>query len=423
MHKDGTRFEKTVLKNGLRVISEHLPAVHSVALGVWIDVGSRNEHPEDNGICHFIEHMLFKGTKRRNAKELASALESLGGALNGFTSREQTCYHARFLDRHFDTAVDVLADMSSHPTLAPTHIAKEKGVVCEEIKETLDSPSDRIHDVFARAFWGKHPLGQPIMGSQENIKAMTRSRIVNFIKGNYRSESIVVAAAGSVDHKKLVETVKRKFKFTPGLGEPPQPAVHPNKRVVTHETDKNNQVHLCLGFPSIGYGSELRMAVLALSSYLGGGMSSVLFQKIREERGLAYSVFSFNDFYRDSGVFGAYIATDTKHVKKALAVILEETRRMKKKKLPSSQLAKVKSQMQGHLILGMESTNSRMNRIARQELMIGRYQTIDELIRDVDAITPNQILELSNLIFDEEKITVAALGPVQKNALDSAFKS
>lgn len=418
---DGSVYRKTELRNGLRIVTETLPSVRSIAIGVWVDVGSRHEAPAENGLSHFVEHMLFKGSRKRSARELAAALETLGGSLNGFTSREQTCYYARVLDEHLPIAVDVLADLTCNATLTTTHVNREKQVVCEEIKEALDNPSDKIHDLFSQTFWGKHPLGQPIMGTQSNIKSLTRPRVVDFVKKNYRAESIVIAASGSVDHNQLVKLVKKYFRFEAGASAPASRADEPTERRINIESNSQKQTHVCLGFPALPYESEERMTLLALSSYLGGGMSSVLFQKIREDRGLAYSVYSFNDFYRDTGIFGVYLGTDKKHLTKGVELILAELKTMRKKRLGSSDLNKLKSQMKGHLILSQESTNSRMNRLARQELLIGSYQPLTEMVTDIEAVSASKLQELANLLFDLSRAQVAVLGPVAKGALDGAF--
>ncbi|MBK7141386.1 MAG: insulinase family protein [bacterium] len=395
--------------------------MRSIAIGVWVDVGSRNETPEENGLSHFVEHMLFKGSHKRSARELAAALETLGGSLNGFTSREQTCYYARVLDEHLPIAVDVLADLTCNATLTAQHVNREKQVVCEEIKEALDNPSDKIHDVFSRTFWGKHPLGQPIMGSQEIIKGLTRPGVVDFVKKNYRAESIVIAASGSISHERIVALVKKHFKFGEGASAPAPRANEPATLKINIESNRSKQTHVCIGFPALPYESTERMTLLALSSYLGGGMSSVLFQKIREDRGLAYSVYTFNDFYRDTGIFGIYLGTDQKHLNKGVDLILTELKNMRKKKLATSDLNKLKSQMKGHLILSQESTNSRMNRLARQELLIGGYQPLTDMVTEIEAVSAKRLQDLANRIFDESRAVAAVLGPVPKGALDGAF--
>ncbi|MFZ5981766.1 MAG: M16 family metallopeptidase, partial [Candidatus Zixiibacteriota bacterium] len=280
-------FQKTTLKNGLRVITEKIPSVRSISIGVWIDVGSRNEKPSENGLSHFIEHLVFKGTRKRTAKQIASSLESIGGSLNGFTSREHTCFTARVLDFYLDEAIDVLADMACNASFTPVNIKREGLVICEEIKEVLDNPADYIHDLFSETFWGKHPLGQPIMGAPENITGMTRSKMLNFLKKHYRNESVVIAVSGSVSHAKLVRLVKEKFHFEDGPVEPPDIPIRTRERAVKIVKDNNQQTHYCIGFPGVAYTNPEKFTVMSLNSYLGGGMSSVLFQKIREEKGLA----------------------------------------------------------------------------------------------------------------------------------------
>lgn len=414
-------YRKSVLKNGLRIVTESFPAVRSVSLGVWIDVGSRNENPAENGLSHFIEHMLFKGTRRRDARELAAALESLGGGLNGFTSREQTCYYARCLDEHLPVAVDVLADLACHSRLAAAHMEREKQVVNEEIKEALDTPSDRIHDLFAHAYWGNHPLGQPIMGTMENINRVTRPQTIAFMKRHYRSGSIVIAACGAISHEQVVRLVKKSFEFDQGNSELPLVARRSKEREIMLESDDNKQAHFCIGFPAPRYDAPEKMTTLALSSYLGGGMSSVLFQKIREDLGLAYSVYTFNDFYRDSGVFGVYLGTDGKRIRQACELVLHELRKLKKQKLSTLQLHKLKSQMKGHLVLSQESTNSRMNRLARQELMTGQYQPLEKLLKEIDAVTASAMSRMAERVFDESKAAVTVLGAVPKGVFDGVI--
>ena len=365
---DSGLYRKTRLRNGVRVVTERLPSVRSISIGVWVDVGSRNETPEENGLSHFIEHLVFKGTRSRNARQIASALESIGGSLNAFTSREQTCFTARVLDDFLPEAIDVLADITCRATFTPTNMKRERLVICEEIKESLDNPTDLIHDLFAQTFWGKHPLGQPIMGSLESMQKMPRARLMKFLNRHYRSGSVVVAASGSIHHDRLVKMVRDKFNFPEGQADaaPQAERIDPERIVLQH--DDSSQTQFCLGFPGFAYADRRKMVMMVLSSYLGGGMSSVLFQKIREQRGLAYSVFAYHDFFRDSGIFGVYLGTDQTHVRQAYDLIMAECRRMKKRKLSANTLDQVKAQIKGHLTLGMEATSNRMNRIGRQEL-------------------------------------------------------
>lgn len=419
--KKSCPYQKTTLKNGLRVITEKIPSVRSITLGVWADVGSRNETSEENGITHLIEHIVFKGTKKRSAKDIASSLESIGGILNAFTSREQTCYIARILDEHLEEAVDVLSDITCNATLTPVNIQREKKVVCEEIKETKETPAEHIHDIFATTFWGSHPLGQPILGQMDNIIQVPRLKIVNYIKQNYKTASIVIAASGSVSHRKLVDLVKKKFHFPDGIAAKYQKAARTVNRNIIFKSNKNKQVHLCLGYPGIEYASKEKMTALVLSSYLGGGMSSILFQKIREEKGLAYTVYTYLDFYRDAGIFGAYLATDKNNLKQSVKIVLEELQKIKKKRLSKDKLDKVKAQLKGNLTLGMESTSNRMNRLARYELMMGSYYSLKQTLVAIDRVTPADVLQLANRIFDKSQIAISVLGPAEKNVLDNVL--
>jgi predicted Zn-dependent peptidase len=410
-------YKKTTLKNGLRVITESLPAVRSVSLGVWVDVGSRHETNEENGVSHLIEHMVFKGTGRRSSRDIASSLESLGGALNGWTSRENTCYTARVLDEHLGEAVDVLADIACNPRMTAHNLNREKLVICEEIKESLDNPGDKIHDLFARVYWGDHPLGNTIMGSQDNILNMTRARMMNYYRRGYSASNVVVAASGAVSHNKLVRLAREKFSFAEGNGTPAQSAEKTRSATVKVVRDKGAQTHLCLGLPGVAYGDANRMAVHSLVTYLGGGMSSVLFQKIREEKGLAYSVYCFHDYYADAGIFGTYMGTDGKAVPAALDIIRREFNKVKKRKLDSARLEQVKAQMKGQVMLALESTYNRMSRIARMELVMGQYLPLAATLKAIDAITPSDVLAQANAILHENAMAIAVLGPVKASVI------
>jgi predicted Zn-dependent peptidase len=416
---DAGVFRKTVLKNGLRVLTEKMPSVRSISLGVWVDIGSRNETGEENGMSHLVEHMLFKGTRRRSAKEIAASLEFIGGSLNAFTSKEQTCYVARVLDEHLDVAVDVISDMMCHSTFTPVNLKREKQVICEEIKESVDTPSEHIYDIFAETFWGARGLGRPTMGTMESVTKMPRRNILDYVKRNYRTNSIVVAASGYVSHRQLVDLVTRKFRFAQGAAPDAETSARDKNRNIRLQTDDNNQTHLCLGFPGVKYAAAEKMPMLVLNLYLGGGMSSVLFQMIREERGLAYSVYSFTDFYRDCGLLGAYLGTDRRHLSQAVDIVLREFNRMKSKRLPAAKLAQVKTQLKGNIMLGMESTSNRMNRLARQELAYGEYFPLERTMKEIDRVTSSDILELANRVFDDSQMAIAVLGPVDKNALDN----
>jgi len=411
-------YQKTILKNGLRIVTETIPSVRSISLGVWVDVGSRNETAQENGASHLIEHLVFKGTKKRTAKQIAASLEELGGSLNAFTSREQTCYTARILDEHLEDAIDVLSDITCRATFTPTNIRREKMVVAEEIKESVDNPGDLIIDLFCKTYWSRHPLGRPIMGSIETITNLPRAGILDYVKRNYRAGSIVIAAAGSVSHSKLVRLVKKYFDFAEGSAPPPEEQHRRVSKKIEIKSNKNQQTHVCLGFPGVELASKDKMTALSLSTYLGAGMSSVLFQKIREQLGLVYTVYTFNDFYRDTGIFGSYLGTSKPNLKRAVDIILKECYRMKKSRISTDTLDKVKAQLKGHITLAMESTSSHMSRLGRQELVTGKYQTLRQTLNDINRITPSNVMELANRIFDPSQLAVAVLGPADKDVFD-----
>jgi predicted Zn-dependent peptidase len=324
-------IKKTELPNGLRLLTERITSVRSIAIGVWVDVGSRNETREEGGVSHLIEHMHFKGTRSRSALKLANEIEQLGGALNAFTTREQTCYYARILDENLPQTIDVLSDMLMNSTFTPGNLKKEKQVVLEEIKETEDTPSEVVHDLFAETFWGDHPLGRPILGASDAISTMPRKTVMNYINRHYTAPKIVIAAAGNFRHDDLLKLVKKHFKF-PAQDAPPAEKAHgpETSRIKFVERDIA-QNHFVMGYPSMEFSHKTRFAALGLNFFLGGGMSSALFQDIREKRGLAYSVYSLQDFYRDAGSFGIYLSTDGRSLPLALNLLQKHVRKLKRK--------------------------------------------------------------------------------------------
>jgi predicted Zn-dependent peptidase len=362
---------------------------------------------------------LFKGTRRRNASQIASSLESLGGTLNAFTSREQTCFHALVLDEHLEQAVDVLTDIVSDSTISPVNIKREKLVVCEEIREVNETPADRIHELFSEVFWQGQSIGRPIMGSETSVMALSRKMITRYMADHYRTGRVVVAASGNVSHAKLVELVKNKFTFEPGNGGRGEPAVQPASGTIRTFQNGGSQTHFCLGFPGFGYSDLRKFPLLILHYYLGGGMSSILFQKIREQKGMAYTVYTFPDFYRDGGVFGVYMAADRVNLPQAADIILKEFRRLKKNRMPKAKLDRIKDQCKGHLILGMESTNGRMNRMARQEIMASSYTTFHDTARLIEKVKPGEVLEVARQVLSTERMIITTLG----SARDKDIKS
>ena len=407
-------YHKTVLNNGLRIITEKIPSVRSVSIGVWINVGSRDEIPAYNGISHFVEHMLFKGTRSQSARKIAASLESLGGSLNAFTSREQTCYHAYVLDEHLEQAVNVISDILMNSTVSPTNIQREKSVVVEEIREIVETPSDHIHELFSDSFWKGQPLGWPIMGSEQNVLKFDRGLIRRHMRTHYNAGRVVVAAAGNISHRKLVRLIKEKLDFPAGEDRPGERVAPPRGISVDLHRNGSNQTHLCLGFPGLSYDHPDKLKLLALHTYLGGGMSSILFQKIREEKGMAYSVYTFIDFYRDSGIFGAYLATDKRRLSESIRIMLNEFRKIRKYKLSDTKMETIKDQFKGYLLLGMESTSGRMNRLARQELNSEQYVSLSEAIRRINRINSRDLREIARIILNPENMVITALGSAQK---------
>lgn len=413
------RFAKTILPNGVRVVTERVPAIRSVAVGVWVEVGSRHERPGVNGISHFVEHMHFKRTKSRNARQIAQTLEALGGSLNAFTAREHTCYYARVLNRHLPAAMELLGDILNHSLYTPTDLGKEKSVVVEEIKDIADTPGEYIHDLFDARMWKGGALGQPIMGTAENIRALTRPALLTFLRDHYfQGPNIVVAATGDVSHAAVTEMARRYFRWSdarPTRNETPPESNGFSLKAFPRRT-KQSQV--CLGFPSIGFGDSDRYPLLAANTHLSGGMSSRLFQTVREKNGYCYNIISYQEFFRDAGVFCVHYGADARYVVKATALILKELRRLKERKLTATELHEVKQQLKGNLVLSLESMYNRMDRIARLELMLGRQISLDEGLRTIDRITAAQIRATANRIFDVDRLTMCTLGPTKQADLE-----
>lgn len=412
-------YNKTVLKNGVRVVTERVGQVRSVSIGAWIDVGSRDEAADEGGVSHFIEHMLFKGTKSRTARQIASSLESVGGSLNAFTGREHTCYFARVLDEHLDKAIDILSDILKNPLFNRSHLEKEREVILSEIKELEDSPADLAHDHLMSTVWKASPLGRPIIGTAESVLKLSRARLLDFMKRNYTSSRVVIAASGNLRHEDLVSRTRRKFKFNPDppaakeerLNTPAEP-----KRMVVKR--KTAQAHISLGVPTFPYSDRRRYALLVLSNILGGGMSSRLFQSIREKLGLAYSVYSFIDFFQDAGIFGIYMGTHKSNAVRVVELVLKEIRRFEKNGLSSTELSEAKHQLKGSLVLALENTSQRMNRLARSELFLRDYLELDEIIDSINRVRTKDLVGLAAELFRPERLSVVALGPLAKNALN-----
>ncbi|KPL00632.1 MAG: hypothetical protein AMJ90_07965 [candidate division Zixibacteria bacterium SM23_73_2] len=413
------QYNRTILKNGIRIVSEKIPWVSSVCLGVWVDIGSRNETPKESGVSHLIEHMLFKGTKKRTAKQIAITLESIGGSLNAFTGRENTCYYAKVMDRDLGVAVDLLSDIIKNPLFAPIDFKKEKRVIMEEINELEDSPSELIFDLFMESLYKKQALGKPILGTTDNIKRIKREEVLSYYRKNYISPKIVVSASGNVSHKSLVRRVKEKFNFNQDIFDSyPKGKEKPVSFSQMTLTRRDiAQTHICIGFPALDFNHSRKYPALVLSNILGGGMSSRLFQTVRENLGLVYNIQTFFDFYLDTGILGVYLATNSDDVHRAVEAVLGELFKVKKSRLPKTELENAKYNLKGNLILGAENVSYRMNRIARHELYSRTYRSLRKSISAVEKVEATEVKEVAKNILNPKKICVNILGPVKTNKI------
>ena len=409
----GAGFRRTTLANGLTVVSEYMPSVRSVALGVWVRRASVHERRDEMGVSHFLEHLVFKGTERRSAREIALSLESLGGSLDAFTSREHTSFQARVLDEHLPQAADVLCDLIFRPALRESDLSLERNVVLEEIAMVEDTPDDLVFELHNEALWGSHPYGYAILGTRETIGAMPVEAVRALHGSAYRPQHMVVAAAGRVQHDELLQILSRTgWDSFPG-GEPegpvvPEPVAEPPSR--RHIGRDGHQTHIVLGSPSVRYSDPRRYAVSLTGLMLGGGMSSRLFQRVREELGLAYSVYAFQSFHHDSGLQGIYAGTSPETAGRALDEILKELTRMAAEGFPVEEIEAGKNQLKGQLTLSLESPASRMYRVASSALYGEAFTPLDETLARIDAITPTQVAEACHDLFNPDRQTVVTLG-------------
>ncbi|MEW5875295.1 MAG: pitrilysin family protein [Candidatus Zixiibacteriota bacterium] len=411
------KFQKTVRKDGLRIVTETMPGQRSLALGIWFDVGSRYEPDPIAGASHFLEHMVFKGTPTRNAREIALYLERLGGVLNAFTTREHTCYHARVLDEHLPEAVSLLSDISTRATLPPHEVVKERGVICEEIKDVEDTPNEAVHDLFTASLWPNHPVGRPIMGSIQTVSAMTKGALAAYRKKYYTADRVVVAASGGLTHEKVCKLVDKHLKLPASNGN--LDAVSPNGIVPRRAIGQRDikQTHVVLGMPTWPFADSRRYALLIGNNLLGGGMSSRLFQTVREKRGLVYSIFAFHDSLRDTGHFAVYFACDPTQTVHATDLVLREIGRLASTPIPSKELSDVKSQLKGNLVLGLESTQSRMHRLARHELYLGRHIPPESTMKSIDGVRASDVMTMARDAFTEDALALSIIGPVTEDIL------
>jgi predicted Zn-dependent peptidase len=399
----GGLIRRSVLPGGLRVITEAMPGVRSAALGVWVGVGSRDETPSLAGASHFLEHLLFKGTATRSALEISEALEAVGGEMNAFTAKEYTCYHARVLDTDLPLAIDTVADMVTSSLIAGADVESERAVILEEIAMNDDDPDDVVHNLIASRVWGDSPLGRPIAGSPESVRGLTRSQVAGYYRRRYRPEAMVVAVAGNVEHAMVVRQVRSAFEAAGVLEDDAATPKAPREggrtaafglgaSVVTRPTE---QANLVLALPGLRRSDERRHAAGVLNAAVGGGMSSRLFQEVREKRGLAYAVYSYANNYADTGMFGVYAGCAPTKVDDVLALVREELVRVAESGIDTAELERGKGQLRGSVVLGLEDSASRMSRIAKADLLHGELLSIDEVITRIDAVTLDDVRELA----------------------------
>lgn len=396
--------EKYTLNNGVRIVLESVPTVRSVSMGIWILTGSRNESEVNNGISHFIEHMLFKGTKTRSAQDIAEAFDSIGGHVNAFTAKEYTCYYARVLDSYKEYALEILADMFFNSLFIQEELEREKKVILEEIKMYEDTPDDLVHDMLAKANYGDHPLGRPILGTEKQLKSFTKETIIDYMNCYYTPEQIVISIAGNVDETFItyVESLFGSFTRKNAVHTPNKPTFQYDKVIKHKETE---QAHVCFGFEGLKASDDLLTSLLIVNSALGGGMSSRLFQEIREKRGLAYSVYSYHTSYQDTGMLGIYAGTTKEQLDELTETIEHIIEDIVTNGLTDKELKNNKEQLKGNILLSIESTNSRMTRNGRNELLLQRHRTLDEIIQEIDAVNMETIEQTLQHIFTSKKST------------------
>ena len=403
---------REVLPNGLRLLTERMPHVRSVSIGVWLARGSRHESLEQSGIAHFVEHMLFKGTSTRSAEDIAQTIDSIGGQMDAFTSKEYAGYYLKVLDEHVPLAVDVLSDIVMRPAFAETDIEREKKVVLEEIKMVEDTPDDLVHELFTESFWQGHPLGRPILGTKETVEALTQDGLRRYFTSTYCAPNLIIAAVGNIEHEQVKDLVTRAFD---GLPERSAPVTEAPPRVVPATLIRNKELeqsHVCLGTSSYRQDHEDRYSSYVLNTVLGGSMSSRLFQNVREKRGLAYAVFSGLSAYRDAGSMTVYAGCANDAVGELIDVVIAELRRLKDEPLPDSELRRAKDHLKGSLMLNLESTSSRMSHLARQEIYFDRQFGLDETLEGVERVSADDVQRVARDLFADGSLAATVLGAV-----------
>jgi predicted Zn-dependent peptidase len=411
MVEEARNIHREVLPNGLTVITEEMQHIRSVSIGIWIKSGSRDEDLQWNGISHFIEHMVFKGTKHRSAEDIARQVDSIGGNMDAFTAKECVCFNVKVLDEHLPIAMDVLSDLVLNPVFDVQDIGRERGVILEEIKMDEDNPDYLVHEIFTQNFWKDHPLGKPILGTKDTVKKFEQEPVLDFYRQRFVPGNLIICAAGNLKHAPFVELVGQHFRHMKPIKNgfhSPQPKIVPH--IIMRHKKALEQMQICIGVPSHPIAHEKRHASYILNTLLGGGMSSRLFQNIRERQGLAYAIYSDLSPYRDTGCLSVYAGTSRESAGKVVQSIVSEFRKLKSEPVPEEELRRSKDQLKGSLMLSLESSIARMSNLARQEMYFERFYSLDELIEKIESVTVEELMDLAHEFFHTESIAVTVLG-------------
>ncbi len=407
-------FKKYTLKNGIRIVCEQIPYVRSVSFGIWVKTGSRNEDLKNNGVSHFIEHMLFKGTEQRTAAEIAESIDNIGGQLNAFTGKECTCFYTKTLDEHIDIAIDVLSDMFFHSVYSKKDIAVEKKVILEEIGMYEDSPEELVHDILSETVWDGSSVGYPILGTRKSLRGVNREAILEYLSERYTPDNIVISVAGNFDEAMLSDLLERYFgEWTTKAGRTSGTQMVEFKPGLCIKEKDTEQVHICIGFEGVENGDDRLYPLLAVNNIFGGGMSSRLFQRIREKKGLVYSIYSYPTVYKDAGLFTIYAGMKPSQLNEVVDLIYDEIRLLIKKGISTQELEKAREQLKGSYILGLESTSSRMNSIGKSELMLGYINSPEEILEKINAITMDGVNEIIDRVFKLEQKGISIVGSLK----------
>jgi len=411
MVEETRNIRREVLPNGLTLITEEMQHIRSVSIGIWIKTGSRDEDLQWNGISHFIEHMVFKGTKNRSAEDIARQVDSIGGNMDAFTAKECVCFNVKVLDEHMPIAMDVLSDLVLNPVFDVQDIGRERGVILEEIKMDEDNPDYLVHEIFTQNFWKDHPLGKPILGTKDTVKKFEREPVLDFYKQRFAPGNLIICVAGHLQHEQFVDLVRKHFGDMKPMSNgfySSQPKVV--SRIILRNKKALEQVQICVGVPSHPIAHEKRHASYILNTLLGGGMSSRLFQNIRERQGLAYAIYSDLSPYRDTGCLSVYAGTSRESAAKVVRSVVSEFRKLKSDAVSGEELRRAKDQLKGSLMLSLESSTARMSNLARQEMYFDRFYTLDELIEKIESVTAEELQGLANEFFQTDSIAVTVLG-------------